>query len=180
MVLVPLAQPVHANDDNVAAPGWVAVDPTSGAPIAITASAEAPAVIDAAREEPRIATPRWTGSNGCVAGCDDLARNARRPIALPILYAGLGVMQGLDLYSTVKAMNYGAVETNPVMAGLVGNRGASIAMKAGVSTAMIYFTERLRKKNPRAAVAAMVAINSLTAVVAAHNFRNARALAARR
>jgi hypothetical protein len=171
VLLLPSAQRLDAADD----PGWVAVNVTGAAIPAVPAAAgHASSTPDSVPP-----APAWSGSSGCGARCADLVTQVRRPIALPALYASLGVVQGLDLYSTAKALRYGAHEANPLMAGIVNNRAASIAMKAGTSAALIYVAERLRKKSPAAAVTMMAVVNGVTAAVAIHNFRNARVLAAR-
>lgn len=100
---------------------------------------------------------------------------ARRPAILPALYAGLGVLQTLDAYTTAAAVRNGARETNPLMAPIASNRAAMLAVKAASATVSIYCAERLWKKNRVAAVAVMIGINAATAVVVANNMGNARA-----
>ena len=101
----------------------------------------------------------------------ELARTpSRRPAGLPALYVGSGLLQAFDAYSTMKALNLGAVEANPVMRGATSNPIAFIGIKASVAATSILLAERLWKDHHRvAAVAAMVASNGLMAWVAAHN-----------
>src|SRR5262245_32878988 len=40
------------------------------------------------------------------------------------LYASTAAMQVLDVHSTLKALDRGAIETNPLMSGLAGNHAA--------------------------------------------------------
>ena len=94
----------------------------------------------------------------------------KRPPALPALYGSFATFQVLDIVSTQKARSAGAKEMNPMM----GGTGQMIAMKAATSALSIYLVEQTWKKNRAGAIITMVAINGLTAAVAAHNFRNAR------
>ena len=98
----------------------------------------------------------------------------RRPAALPALYASLGALQALDVYSTRKAIGAGAFEANPLMRKAAGNSGTMLAVKAASTAAAIYFTERAWKKNKKGAVILMAAINGTMAAIVARNVRNAR------
>jgi hypothetical protein len=95
----------------------------------------------------------------------------KRPPALPVLYGSFATFQALDIVSTQKAKSAGAKEMNPMM----GGTGQMIAMKAATSVFSIYLVEKTWKKNRTAAIMTMVAINGMSAAIAAHNFRNARA-----
>lgn len=98
----------------------------------------------------------------------------RRPAALPALYATLGAMQALDVYSTRRAMGAGAYEANPLMRKAAGNAGTMIAAKAAATAATVFFAERAWKKNKKGAVILMAAINGAMAAVSIRNLRNAR------
>lgn len=100
----------------------------------------------------------------------------RRPLALPALYASTALLQALDAHSTMKAISLGAREANPLMKGAAGNRGALIAVKAGVAGASIYLCERMWKRNPVAAIAMMAVMNGVNAALVAHNYKVARNL----
>ena len=102
----------------------------------------------------------------------DAPRTAER--ALRSLYLTTATMQMLDVHSTVKALNRGAVEANPLMSGLVKNRTAFVAAKAGVAALTIYAAKRMARNNKVGAIAAMVAINSAYAMIVSNNYRNAR------
>lgn len=100
-------------------------------------------------------------------------RPARRPAALPAMYATLGVLQALDVYSTRRALGAGAHEANPLMKSAAGSSAAMLAVKALSSAGTIYFAERAWKKNRKGAVVLMAAINGVSAAIAARNFSNA-------
>ena len=101
-------------------------------------------------------------------------QRARRPAALPVLYASLAGLSALDVYSTSKALGNGAREANPLMAPAAGSAGVSFAIKAASAATSIYLAEKLWKKNRAGAVVTMIVVNVATAAVAARNFRNAR------
>lgn len=86
------------------------------------------------------------------------------------------VMQALDVHSTYSALGRGAVEANPVMAGLAGNKAAFVATKAALATATVLAARHVGKRNKVAAIATLVAINSAYAFVVDHNYRVARSL----
>ena len=98
----------------------------------------------------------------------------RRPATLPALYATLGALQALDVYSTRKALGGGAYEANPLMKQAARNSASMFAVKAASTAAAIYFTERAWKKSRKGAVILMAAINGGVAAVVARNLRNAR------
>jgi hypothetical protein len=100
--------------------------------------------------------------------------NAKRPAALPALYATLGAMQAFDVYSTSAALKAGAKEANPVAAPFAGNAGSMLGLKMATTAGTIFFAERLWKTNKVGAIVMMVAINGATAVVSMHNMRNAK------
>jgi hypothetical protein len=104
---------------------------------------------------------------------------AKRPAALPALYATLGVMQAWDAYSTSAALKSGATEANPMAAPFVHNSGSMVGLKVAATAGTILFAERMWKTNKVAAIAMMVAINGATAAVSMHNMQNAKAGRAR-
>lgn len=103
-------------------------------------------------------------------------RGARRPALLPALYAASVALQALDAHSTITGLRRGATEANPLMNGVAGNPTALLAVKAGAAAGTIYFAEKLWKRNRVAAVVLMVAVNSVTAAVVAHNYKVAARL----
>jgi Domain of unknown function (DUF5658) len=106
-----------------------------------------------------------------------VAKSLRRPTLLPALYVAQGALQAMDAHSTYAAINRGAHEANPVMKNVVGNRGAMLAMKAGVAASTIWMAESMWKRGNRiGAVMTMIAANSVTGFVVAHNYRLARQL----
>ncbi len=133
-----------------AAPSFAADATVTGAePTPAVAEAAAPIVVTAP-------APVWTP--------------VARPAILPALYAGSALLQAYDAYSTLKALNLGGVEANPIAQGVVGNPALFIGVKAAVAAASITAAEKMWKNHHRvAAIATMVATNSIMAMVAANN-----------
>jgi hypothetical protein len=106
------------------------------------------------------------------AVADAWAREAPTPKSLKVLYASYGVLQGLDTYSTIAARQNGAREANPFMnVGYVEGALVKGLMAAGTFAAV----RHLDRRNGKAAVVTMVALNVVNATVVAINLRNAGA-----
>lgn len=99
---------------------------------------------------------------------------SERSTMLPALYVGYGTLQAFDLYTTSQALKVGAREKNPVLAPVARNLVVMSVIKAASTASVIYFTERVRKRNRTAAVVLMVALNGTVAVLAVRNARTAR------
>lgn len=92
------------------------------------------------------------------------------------LYASTAVVQALDIHSTLAGLDKGAYEANPIMAPLTRNKAAFIGVKAAVAAGTILAAREMAKKNKVAAIVTLVAMNSLYAYVAHHNYRVANRL----
>ncbi len=88
----------------------------------------------------------------------------------PALYGGMLVLQGLDVHSTLRAIDAGHSEQNPLMRWTVAHPAAFISMKAAASAATIYVAERIRKRHPKRALLFMAAVNSAYAFIVVHNY----------
>jgi hypothetical protein len=140
------------------------VTPLAPAPVARAADAGATATKAEGEQGPTFSRASFTP-------------RAKRPVALPALYASQAALQALDAHSTYAAINRGAVEANPLMKGVVGNKGAMMAVKAGVAASTIWMAERMWKKGNRAgAIATMLIANCVTAAVVANNYKVASSL----
>jgi Domain of unknown function (DUF5658) len=98
----------------------------------------------------------------------------QRPAALVPLYISFGVLQSLDVHSTLRALENGAVEANPLMKGAADSAVGLAAVKAAAGAGVIFASERMWKRNKVAAVLFMTATNSAMAWVVQHNHRVAR------
>jgi hypothetical protein len=87
------------------------------------------------------------------------------------LYGGMLVLQGFDVHSTLRAIDAGHSEQNPLMRWSVSHPAAFISMKAAASAATIYVAERIRKRHPKRALLFMAAVNSAYAFVVVHNYK---------
>jgi hypothetical protein len=104
-----------------------------------------------------------------------LPRASNRPSALMMsLYASTAALQMLDVHSTITALDNGAVEANPLMKNVAGNKAAFVALKAGVAVTTILATRNMAKRNKVAAIATLIAVNSAYAFVVSHNYKVAR------
>jgi hypothetical protein len=102
------------------------------------------------------------------------ATRSRSSALLFSLYASTAAMQALDVHSTLRAFSNGAVEGNPLMAGVAGNKAAFMAVKATVAVSTILAARNMAKRNKVAAIATLVAVNAAYAFVVDHNYRVAR------
>jgi Domain of unknown function (DUF5658) len=123
----------------------------------------------AAAEAAQASTPTFVRSS--------LAKPQGRPTLLPALYVAQGALQAMDVHSTYSAIDGGAHEANPVMKNVVGNKSAMVAVKAGVAASTIWLAESMWKRGNRVgALITMIAANSVTGVIVAHNYKLARQL----
>ncbi len=95
----------------------------------------------------------------------------RRPDSLVPLYVSFGALQALDIHSTWRALDHGAVEANPVLQGVVGNQAGLVALKAVGTAGVIFASEKMWKRNRTASIIFMVAANSAMAWVVQNNYR---------
>ncbi len=138
------------------------VAPIAPAPVAIAAAAATTAAAEA-----------QTAS----ISRSDFGARSKRPSLLPAMYAAQAALQALDAHSTYAAINRGAVEANPLMKGVVGNKGVMMAVKAGVAASTILLAEKMWKRGNRVgAIATMLIANGVTAAVVANNYKVASSL----
>ena len=84
-----------------------------------------------------------------VRALDLRAYDRRRPPVLIPLYVSLATFNLLDAHSTFRAVDAGARELNPLVAGFANNRGALLAMKAGVAMGTVFLSERMWREGKR-------------------------------
>lgn len=92
---------------------------------------------------------------------------------LKALVASYGATAGLDIISTKMARERGAIEANPMMA---GSMGRALAMKAAMGATTVFAAHEIGKKNRKAAVFTMIALDVVQAAVVANNLHNAQRL----
>jgi hypothetical protein len=83
-------------------------------------------------------------------------------------------LQALDLHSTLRAIDRGAVEANPLMNRLITNEIGLLAIKAAGTSGVLYASERIWRRSKAKAVIFMVAANAGMAWVVSHNYQAAR------
>ncbi len=86
------------------------------------------------------------------------------------LYATYGTFQALDVHSTLKALDNGGAEGNPLVRTVAESPAGLIAVKAASTAGFVYVVERLRRKNRTAAFVLAIGVTSLQAYVVAHNY----------
>ena len=96
-----------------------------------------------------------------------------RPKLLVPMYIAFAGLQVLDAHSTIRAVDRGYLEANPLVAPSTRNRTAMVAVKVAATASVIACSERLWRHNRVAAVVALVAINGAYAAIVAHNYRSA-------
>jgi hypothetical protein len=94
--------------------------------------------------------------------------------ALVPLYVSFAALQALDVHSTMRALDGGAVEGNPLMRGVAQQPAALIGVKAAGAASTMWLAHKMSKRNKIGAVVVMAAVNSAYAMVVAHNYRATR------
>lgn len=136
---------------------------TTPALMAPTVSALSPSIFDDAVQRPPldVVGPRDERSPGMTT----LRRG---------MYVSFATLQIMDAVSTRRALDNGAREANPAMAGIAKNGAAMFAVKAGTAVATTLFAEKLAKKHPKRAAILMGILNAGYAAIVLHNYRAAR------
>jgi hypothetical protein len=81
------------------------------------------------------------------------------------------VLQGLDVHSTLRGLERGAVETNVLMRPAVKSRATFIVVKSLGTAGVTTLFKKAAKRKPRAAIWTLLAANVGYAVVIARNYR---------
>ncbi len=92
-------------------------------------------------------------------------------VALHALEASFAALQVLDAVSTLKAIDRGHTEQNPLMRGLVDRPAAFLAVKAGATVTTLWLVRRVARQNRLAALLTMAAIDSGYAVLVSRNLQ---------
>lgn len=106
-----------------------------------------------------------------------LPANVQRPTTtLNVLCVSFAALQAVDLHTTFRALDNGAREGNPLLGGFASNKAAMIGFKAATTASTIYLVRKFGVRNRVASTIFMAAVNSAYAIIAAHNYRLAKAL----
>lgn len=105
-----------------------------------------------------------------------LSVEPHRSTLLTSLYATTAMWQVLDVHSTLRVLDSGGAEGNPVLSGFAQNRTAFVAAKAAIAASSIYAASRIGRRNKMAAAAALIGINAAYALVVSHNYALARSM----
>ena len=105
------------------------------------------------------------------------AGEGKRPAALLPLYISQATLHGLDVHSTLRALEGGHREVNPLFKD--SSAGTLIGAKVASTALSVWLAERLWKKHRVASVVVMAGVNAGLAAVVANNYRVAQATARR-
>jgi hypothetical protein len=94
--------------------------------------------------------------------------------ALNLLHVSFASLEAVDVYTTVRGVNAGAVEANPLICATAASPVGLTAVKAGVALSSIVLTRRLARQHRVAAIVLAATLNSAYAAVAVHNLRVGR------
>jgi len=93
-----------------------------------------------------------------------------RPKGLVAMYGTFVALQALDAHSTLRAVDSGYAESNPLVAPFLHEPGAMLAFKTSTTILTILAVERLGKRHRAAALGLMIGANVGYALVVAHNY----------
>lgn len=101
-----------------------------------------------------------------------------KPVSTPMkaMMGAYAAIQALDMASTIRARQAGGREVNPLMK---GSYGQATAVKALLSAGALGAARMMAKKNGKAALVTMIALNVAGAAVVARNMKNAHQLNSR-
>jgi Domain of unknown function (DUF5658) len=86
------------------------------------------------------------------------------------LYIGFAATQVLDVHSTLRALDAGHTEANPMMKWATSRPAAFVALKTATTTGTLLVAERIRRDHPKRAMFLMAAIDTAFAFVVAKNY----------
>jgi hypothetical protein len=98
------------------------------------------------------------------------ARAASRPAPLLPLYISFSAIEALEIDSTLRALGHGAHEANPILRHAAESAATLTATKAAAFVGIVYLSEKLWKRNRRAAVATMIVLNASYGALVLHNY----------
>ena len=114
-----------------------------------------------------------------VSSAPQRVAGSRPSILMVSSYAVTAIVQGLDAHSTFKALDAGAVETNPLLTPLANNRKGFIALKVAIAAALIYEGHGTSKQHKIRALLILGAIDAAYVGLARHNYQVARTMSRR-
>jgi Domain of unknown function (DUF5658) len=96
-----------------------------------------------------------------------------RPRLLTPLNVSFALLQALDVHSSMRAIERGGREANPVFESL-DQWPAAVAVKAASTLGVVLLTNTLSRRHPKRAVLTMIALDSAYCWIVAHNYSAAR------
>jgi len=118
------------------------------------------------------ASTRFAAVSTAVAQDETIAPVTSPPRQLfSSLYVGLVTTQVLDIHSTLRALDAGHREANPLARWATGNPVTLVAFKTAATAGTMVLVERVRRKHPMRAAILLAAVDTAYAFVVAHNYR---------
>jgi hypothetical protein len=87
------------------------------------------------------------------------------------MYGGLVALHTLDAHSTLRALDAGHAEANPVMRWATARPAAFVAVKAASTALTVYCAEKIREKHPKRAALFVAGVNAAYAAIVFQNYR---------
>jgi hypothetical protein len=143
--------------------------------IGVTLPASAQSVSIAAVADTVVAKSLLAPAVAAASGIDESPRagTAPRALTLPMLQVSFGALEIMDVVTTMRALDAGLTEANVAVRGVADRPIALASVKAGAAAATLILVNRMARKNRRAAIITMIAVN---AAYSATVIQNARAL----
>jgi len=89
------------------------------------------------------------------------------PTTLTDMYLKHAALQGLDALTTFSALSKGHTEANPLLKS--GNTALIVGGKIAATTLSVYLTQKLWKRNRKAAIVTMVVTNAILSAAVVNN-----------
>jgi len=161
--------------------------PRHSSPLLIAASVLLGSAAVRSQSPQEVATPRAAQEVG-IASATSVAPRAPEPAAQPAasaattvprrssnglftsLYIGFATTQVLDVHSTLRALDAGHREANPMMQWATDRPAAFVALKTATTAGTLFVAERVRRHHPKAALIMMTALDTAYSFVVAKNY----------
>jgi hypothetical protein len=89
------------------------------------------------------------------------------PASLTNMYFKHAALQGLDALTTISALNRGHAEANPLLSS--GNTALIVGGKIAATSLSVYLTQKLWKRNRKAAIVTMFVTNAILSAAVINN-----------
>ena len=102
-----------------------------------------------------------------------LATSSAASPSFVALQIGFGALQAMDVYSTMRALDAGSTEANPLVRGAARHPMALSTVKLAGATSSLLLLRHVNTRNRILAAATLAAVNGAYAIVVTRNLRTA-------